>query len=197
MILKLSQNHPLMDQSWDDHGLLIGEVFCWYDLTDLIWSCFSSPSDNFIHKIFIKIRGEKSIQRKIGSNLEKHIFEGRHTTEKDCYQNSMNWNTVHVKSRSILHLRANSESSKPSDIPYLFMFQLLSSYLLCPILFTPAYSFCPTLSYYHAIYNHVVLFPSCPHIMCWLNLMFVRSLLPPNSSTRSRSASLSPNTSCI
>ena len=63
-------------------------------------------------------------------------------------------------------------------IPYLFMFQLLSSYLLCSVLFIPAYSFCPTLSYYHAIDSHVVPFPSCSRIMCWCNLMFVRSLLP-------------------
>ena len=39
---------------------------------------------------------------------------------------------VPVKSRSVLHLRANSESSETSDILilYLFSFQLLSSYLL-------------------------------------------------------------------
>jgi len=85
-----------------------------------------------------------------------------------------------VKSCSVLHLRANSESSDTpiSLIPYLFKFRLLSSYLLCSILFIPAYSFCPNLSYYHAIDNHVVPFPSCSCIMCSLNLMFVR-LLPP------------------
>ena len=35
-----------------------------------------------------------------------------------------------------------------------------------------------TLSYYHAIDNHVVLFSSCSRIMCQLNLMFIWSLLP-------------------
>jgi len=46
-----------------------------------------------------------------------------------------------VKSRSVLHLRTNSESSETSDIPYLFMSRLLSSYLLCSILFIPVFLF--------------------------------------------------------
>jgi len=77
-----------------------------------------------------------------------------------------------------------SFTSEPTPSPpilrYLLslMFWLLSSYLLCSVLFIPVFLFCPTLSYYHAIDNHVVPYPSCSCIMCWLNLMFVWSLLP-------------------
>jgi len=73
-------------------------------------------------------------------------------------------------------------------IPYLFLFRLLSSYLPCSDSVHPCFPFCPTLSYCHAIVNHVVPYPSCSRIMCWFNLMSVQSLLPPNSGTRSRSA---------
>ena len=97
-----------------------------------------------------------------------------------------------------------SVTSKPTlspPKPLIFLICSCSdSYLLISFvlfLFIPAYSFCPTLPYHPAIDNHVVLFSSGSRIRCQLDLMFIQSLLPPNSGTRSRSASLSPNTSCI
>ena len=94
-----------------------------------------------------------------------------------------------VKSRSVLHLRTNSESSETSDILYPLSCSSsdLSSYLPCSDSVHPCFPFCLTLSYYHAIVNHVVPYPSCSRIMCWLNLMSLRSLLLPNSGTRSHS----------
>ena len=106
--------------------------------------------------------------------------------------------TTSVKSCSVLHLRSISVTSNnpyflfwPYSDSYLFSDLVISCYLVIslfcfhsPLLIR----FCPTLSYHHAIVNHVVPYPSCSRIMCWLNLMFVQSLLPPNSSLRSRSA---------
>ena len=77
-----------------------------------------------------------------------------------------------VKSSSVLHLRTNSEISDTSDILsscYFLFVHVPTLIFLSPFvlfLFTPAYSFCPTLSYYHTIDNHVVLFSSCSCIMC-------------------------------
>jgi len=92
-----------------------------------------------------------------------------------------------AKSCSILHLRSNSDTS---NIPYSLLllisisFQLLSllwfCYLLISsvlILFTPDLLFRLILHVLHATDNHVVPFPSCSCIMCWLNLMFIQ-LLP-------------------
>ena len=88
-----------------------------------------------------------------------------------------------VKSRSILHLWSYSNTS---DISYSllrslsgFLSSLRSGYLLISFVlfpFIPACSFLSNTSCSHATDNHVVPFSSCSRIMCWLNLMFVRSL---------------------
>ena len=69
-----------------------------------------------------------------------------------------------VKSRSVLHLRTNSESSETSDILYSLSCSSsdLSSYLPCSDSVHPCFPFCPTLSYYHAIVNYVDS-TSCPY----------------------------------
>jgi len=68
--------------------------------------------------------------------------------------------------------------------PFLTSYFLQSHYLSYPLIsfvpfpFTPClFVFCLTLHVSHATDNHVVLFSSCSHIMCWLNLMSLRSLL--------------------
>jgi len=74
-------------------------MVCWFkksfaDIILLICFHFSSPSDNFyslnLHKMYLKWGGNfhKSEKGKKHTkvNLEKHIFECGHTTEKDCYQ---------------------------------------------------------------------------------------------------------------
>jgi len=54
-----------------------------------------------------------------------------------------------VKSRSVLHLRTNSEFSETSDILYPLSCPSsdLSSYLPCSDSVHPCFPFCPTLSY--------------------------------------------------
>jgi len=85
-------------------------------------------------------------------------------------------------------------TSNPFPIPPIFLISysnpiltLISSpILLSPVIFLSPlfcfrspllYCFCLTLHVLHATDNHVVLFPSCSRIMCWLNLMFIQSLL--------------------
>ena len=76
-------------------------------------------------------------------------------------------------------LSFTSEPTPSSLKPLVFLIPFYScsdSYLLFPFVlfpFIPVHLFCPTLSYYHAIDNHVVLFSSSSCIMCWLNLMFL------------------------
>ena len=73
-----------------------------------------------------------------------------------------------------------SESSDTSDNPYPLSVSVPTLIFLSPLFWfcSSLLSFCPTLSYCHVIVNHVVPYPSCSRIMCWLNLMSVRSLLP-------------------
>ena len=108
-----------------------------------------------------------------------------------------------VKSHSVLHLQANSETSDTSDIPYLLSFLICScsnSYLLIsfvPFLSTPAYSFLSDpflLPCNWESCSSISLILSY-HVLTWPHVDSIAP--PPNSDICFRSASLSLNTSCI